>query len=321
MSIATELSAFDDPTGRRELLVFGLRLFDGSSRVMASTVARRLSTLASFYRYCEQEGHVERSPAAQLRRPKVDGESRTLGLDRNELNGFMVQAGIGTQRDHALASLLGLNGLRVSEALNADIDDLGFERGHHVLQIIRKRRERATVPLASRTARAVQLCIDGRTGGPIFLGEHGQRMDRHAADRTVTRLASRAGIKQRSSPTASDTASSPSPSTPASPYATSKMRPATPTPGPPCATTGPATPSTGTPATSSPPSSPAPTADHQAANDAGRSRYAPLVPEQSERASSPAPERSRTGLLGGDTERLRSGVGFRQTERALSTDR
>ncbi len=105
---------------------------------------------------------MERSPAAHLRRPKVDGESRTLRLDRNELSAFMVQAGIGTRREHALASLLALKGLRVSEALNADIDDLGFERGHHTLQIVRKGGKRATVPLAPRTARAVRLSIDGR---------------------------------------------------------------------------------------------------------------------------------------------------------------
>lgn len=72
---------------------------------------------------------MERNPATHVRRPRVDNESRTLGLDRNELSAFMVQAGISTQREHALASLLVLNGLRVSEALNADIDDLGFERG------------------------------------------------------------------------------------------------------------------------------------------------------------------------------------------------
>lgn len=46
--------------------------------LMPSTVARRLSALTSFYRYCEQEGHIERSPAAHIRRPKVDNESRTL---------------------------------------------------------------------------------------------------------------------------------------------------------------------------------------------------------------------------------------------------
>ncbi|MDP9473409.1 MAG: hypothetical protein M3Q71_22555 [Chloroflexota bacterium] len=92
--------------------------------------ARRLSTLASFYRHCEQEGLIERNPAANLRRPKVDYESRTLGLDRNELGAFLVQAGLGTAGDHALASLLALNGLRISEALGADIDDLEYERGH-----------------------------------------------------------------------------------------------------------------------------------------------------------------------------------------------
>jgi site-specific recombinase XerD len=39
---------------------------------MRSTVARRLSTLASFYRYCRVEGVVRRNPAANVRRPKVD---------------------------------------------------------------------------------------------------------------------------------------------------------------------------------------------------------------------------------------------------------
>ena len=52
--------------------------------LMRSTVARRLSTLASFYRYCQVEGVLSRNPAANVRRPKVDHESRTLGLDRNQ---------------------------------------------------------------------------------------------------------------------------------------------------------------------------------------------------------------------------------------------
>ena len=82
-----------------------------------STVGRRLSTLAGFYRYCEQEQILARSPAAHVRRPKQDYESRTLGLDRNELGAFLVAAGLSSNRDHALASLLALNGLRISEAL------------------------------------------------------------------------------------------------------------------------------------------------------------------------------------------------------------
>ena len=49
---------------------------------MGSTVARRLSTLASFYRYCEPEQLIDRNPVLNGRRPKVDYEARTLGLDR-----------------------------------------------------------------------------------------------------------------------------------------------------------------------------------------------------------------------------------------------
>ena len=78
---------------RAHLELFG-RWMEQTGR-MRSTVARRLSTLASFYRYCEQEQLVERNPTLNVRRPKVDYESRTLGLDRNELGAFLVQAGLG----------------------------------------------------------------------------------------------------------------------------------------------------------------------------------------------------------------------------------
>ncbi len=52
---------------------------------MASTIHRRLSTLSSFYRYCQTEDILDKNPALNVRRPKVHDESRTLGLDRNEL--------------------------------------------------------------------------------------------------------------------------------------------------------------------------------------------------------------------------------------------
>jgi site-specific recombinase XerD len=52
---------------------------------LRTTVARRLSMLCSFYRYCHVEGLLARNPAANVRRSKVDPESRTRGLDRNEL--------------------------------------------------------------------------------------------------------------------------------------------------------------------------------------------------------------------------------------------
>jgi integrase/recombinase XerD len=66
--------------------------------------------------------------------------------------------------------------------------------------VLRKGGKHATIPLAPRTSRALDLYIGERTTGPIFLGAKGGRMDRYAADRMVKRLARRAGIAMRISP-------------------------------------------------------------------------------------------------------------------------
>jgi integrase/recombinase XerD len=51
-----------------------------------------------------------------------------------------------------------------------------------------------TIPLAPRTARAVDLSIGERLEGPIFTGADGKRLDRHGAARIVRRVARRAGV-------------------------------------------------------------------------------------------------------------------------------
>jgi integrase len=96
--------------------------------------------------------------------------------------------------------LLALNGLRISEALGADIERLGLERGHRTLTILRKGGKVVTIPLAPRTARAVDLAIGERSEGPIFLARDGERLDRHTASRIVRRIARRAGISKRVGP-------------------------------------------------------------------------------------------------------------------------
>ncbi len=135
-----------------------------------ATIGRRLSTLAGFYRYATEEGVIEHSPAVHVRRPKLDYESHAVGLDRNELGAFLVQAGLSSPQDHALCSLLALNGLRISEALGADVEQLGLERGHRTLVLRRKGGKTVTIPLAPRTARALDLTIGERLEGPIFVG-------------------------------------------------------------------------------------------------------------------------------------------------------
>jgi integrase/recombinase XerD len=159
-----------------------------------ATITRRLCTVAGFYRYAVEEELLDHSPAAHVRRPRLDYESHATGLGRNELGALLVAAGLGTASEHALISLLALNGLRVSEATCASIEALGVERGHRTLVITRKGGKVVTIPLAPRTARALDLAIGERSEGPVFLTPGGRRLGRHGAGRIVRRVARHAGI-------------------------------------------------------------------------------------------------------------------------------
>ena len=165
-----------------------------------ATISRRLCTITCLYKYAVEEGLLDRSPAVHVRRPRLDYESNATGLDRNEVGAMLVAAGLAGARDHALISLLALNGLRVSEAIGADIELLGLERGHRTLLIHRKGGKTVLIPLAPRTARAVDLAVGERCTGPILCDRNGVRLNRHGAARVVRRIARRAGIAKRVGP-------------------------------------------------------------------------------------------------------------------------
>jgi len=112
-----------------------------------ATTARRLSTVIGFYRFAAIDGYLDRSPAEYVRRPHVPQESQALGLDRMQLGALVATARASSPDDAALITLLGLLGLRVSEACAVNIEDLGTERGHRTLHVIGKGNKPALIPL------------------------------------------------------------------------------------------------------------------------------------------------------------------------------
>jgi integrase len=90
--------------------------------------------------------------------------------------------------------LLGLNGLRVSEAGTTNIEDLAVERGHRTLRIVGKGNKPATVPLVPRTARTIDLAVAERHDDPILRRRDGQRLHRCTAHRWVQSIGKRAGL-------------------------------------------------------------------------------------------------------------------------------
>jgi site-specific recombinase XerD len=165
-----------------------------------ATVARRLTTVCGFYRHCTAEGLLARNPGEFVRRPSVPAESTTLGLTYLEFVAFLHAAAQLGPDTCALANLLGMLGLRVSEACHVDIEDLGEQRGHRIVQILGKGAKPAIVPLPVPVARALDAARGDRDHGPLLRTRTGRRMDRHGAARLVRKTCRAAGINVRISP-------------------------------------------------------------------------------------------------------------------------
>ena len=117
-------------------------------RYQPSTVSRRLSVVAGFYRTCVIDGVLEHSPAEYVRRPHVPAQSPTLGLTHLQFEAMLTAARQSSNRcDFALVTMLGLLGLRIFEATGSDIEDLGEQHGHRVLRVHGKGDRIALVPL------------------------------------------------------------------------------------------------------------------------------------------------------------------------------
>ncbi len=108
----------------------------GVRRFKPSTVSRRFSVAAGFYKTCVIDGLLEHSPAEHVRRPSVPPESPTLGFTHLQFEALLTAARDSTDPcGFAFAAMLGLLGLRIFEATGADITDLGEEHGHRVLRV------------------------------------------------------------------------------------------------------------------------------------------------------------------------------------------
>ena len=165
-------------------------------RLKPSTVSRRMSVVAGFYRTCVIDQVMPASPADYVRRPNVPPESPTLGLSHLQFEAMLAAARDSTNpNDFALVAMLGLLGLRIFEACGANIADLGEEHGHRVLKVHGKGGKVVLTPLPPAVARAVERAVAGRDAGPILLSRRGVRMDRHAATRRLRRLAIAAHVR------------------------------------------------------------------------------------------------------------------------------
>jgi integrase/recombinase XerD len=182
----------------------------GVSGLAPTSLRRRAAALKGFYRFAYGEGLIEVDVASHLDLPR---QSRRLPdtLDVDDVERLLEAASTGGVRDRALLELLYAAGLRVSEAIGLDREDLSLD-GAFVRVIGKGDRERL-VPIGDEALdwlttwidgdRAVLLArhhVDPVRGGPLFLGDRGRRLARQQAWAAVARAARGAGLAGRVSP-------------------------------------------------------------------------------------------------------------------------
>jgi integrase/recombinase XerD len=182
-------------TAQRGHVELYVRWMQEERRFRSSTVSRRVSIVAGFYRTCVIDGLLEHSPADHVRRPRISNESPTLGLTHLQFEAILAAARDSSHDcDFALVATLGLLGLRIFEATGANIEDLGEEHGHRVLLVGGKGDRHVLTPLPPAVARGIERAAGDRAGGPVLLNRRAHRMDRHGAARRLRALANAAGI-------------------------------------------------------------------------------------------------------------------------------
>lgn len=166
-----------------------------------STVAGRLHVLASFYKWAVIEDLILANPMLHVRRPKVPEVGAGTSLKRQEFHRLLEVAEHAGVMEHALICLLGMSGLRVSEALGVLVSDLGRDGYHDTVLVHRKGGKDQYLALNRRTTRAIVEAVGDRTSGPVLLNSRtGGPLNYPAARRKTIRLAKAAGIDRQLTP-------------------------------------------------------------------------------------------------------------------------
>ena len=177
-------------------------------RYRPSSVARSLAAVRMFHLFLLREGEAQANPSQAVVRPKVPRTlPRPLSLDEVEAilraPGEADPAGI---RDRAILETLYGAGLRISELVGLDVDEVDLDEGS--LRVMGKGSKERLVPLGrfavaaleSYLSRARPALAGSRSGAAVFLNQRGGRLTRQGATRVLKGAAAGAGLTKRVTP-------------------------------------------------------------------------------------------------------------------------
>jgi integrase/recombinase XerC len=163
--------------------------------VSALSVARKLASVRSFYRFLERDGRVSKNPAELLATPRIRRKMPAfLGVDAAAEvmaapNESPAISSAQRARDSVMLELLYGSGLRVSELAQLNLID--FDQSQGLLRVLGKGRKERVVPLGSKARAALIAYLPERNGL-----RHPKSGEQHAQALLLSPLGKRLGVRQ-----------------------------------------------------------------------------------------------------------------------------
>ncbi len=174
-----------------------------------STVARKLATLRSFYKFLVRRGYLQDNPVASIRTPKQEKRLPKC-LDVAQIEKLMSNCDTTTllgARDRAMLETLYSTGMRVSELVALNIEDIDLTQS--VVRVRGKGKKQRVVPLGPGAVKAIIHYLDMRRNAfanqphdpqALFVNKHGQRLSTRSVRRKLDKYLLAAGLDLSVSP-------------------------------------------------------------------------------------------------------------------------
>jgi integrase/recombinase XerC len=200
------------PTGNREMGKvdrIAIRRYLGFlyRKNKKSSIARKLSTLRSFFKYLVREQLIASNPAKNVSTPKVE-KSLPTALTVDEAFRLMEAPSLSggrknqVSRDRAILELLYSSGIRVGELVGLNSNQLDLDLG--IVKVMGKGRKERIVPIGSKAVEALKAYLEERGDSdeeePLFLNAREGRLTARSVERLVKKFTRCSGIFRKVSP-------------------------------------------------------------------------------------------------------------------------
>ncbi len=174
-------------------------------KLKKSSIARKLATIRSFFKYLHREGYVKKNPAKLVSTPRIPKNlPRFLSID--EVFSLMDTPKGDTfkiTRDKAILELLYSSGLRVSELTSLDMSDLDLKES--LIRVKGKGKKERIIPIGSKAMDAIKNYLPERISlkkksQALFLNNRGGRLTQRSIRRILIEYSRMVNLKGYLSP-------------------------------------------------------------------------------------------------------------------------